>query len=92
MSNRGKAEEADINGYDPTVLVVAIYDRLQLGRKKMSVQYREIKPFAYAHVPIYVKTILQNRSLHDIFVLYQPFSRDPVAKDSPRIGNHWPYL
>lgn len=34
VSNRGKAEEADINGYDPTVLVVAIYDRLQLGRKK----------------------------------------------------------
>lgn len=31
---RGKAEEANINGYDPTVLVVAIYDRLQLGRKK----------------------------------------------------------
>lgn len=46
VSNRGKAEEADINGYDPTVPVVAIYDRLQLGRKKMSVQYREIKPFA----------------------------------------------
>lgn len=34
VSNRGKAEEADINGYDPTVLVVAVYDRLQLGRKK----------------------------------------------------------
>lgn len=65
----------------------------------MSVQYREIKPLAKAHVPIYVKTILQNRFLHDVFVLYQPFSRDlepKIPQESETTGpicrEMWSYL
>lgn len=58
VSNREKAEEAILMAMIQQYLVVAISDRLQLGQKNMPVQFREIKPLAQAHVPIYVKTIL----------------------------------